>query len=137
MRKRAFTLLEVMIGVSLLSLIAISVLPAISFSFKSRETIERKKALVMEAERIIERTKANYFEDGNISLESNYDYNIESYSEELSNKYKLKLIDGDISYEIIFYLPKDKSIYSNWTFVGSFSGTFTFGSFYKFYKSLK
>lgn len=43
MRKRAFTLLEVMIGVSLISLIAISVLPAISFSFKSRETIERKK----------------------------------------------------------------------------------------------
>lgn len=86
----------------------------------------------MEAERIIERTKANYFEDGNISLESPYDYNIESYSEELSNKYKLKLIDGDINYEIIFYLPKDKSIYSNWTFVGSFFGPFTLGVFINF-----
>lgn len=42
MRKRAFTLLEVMIGVSLISLIAISVLPAISFSFKSRKQLKEK-----------------------------------------------------------------------------------------------
>lgn len=115
MKRRAFTLIEVIVALSILAIAALYLLPAIYTSNFGKGIDENKMELSLHAQTILENYKSKHFTgaENDFNLPEGIDYELSEIEDGRFIVLHLRVIDDEKEYETKVALPKETCIYTD------------------------
>ncbi len=115
MKRRAFTLIEVIIALAILAIAALYLLPAIYTSNTYSNVGEKDMKLSLHAQTVIENYKSFHFTgiETALALPEGIDYELKVTEEHRFIVLDLRVMDDEKEYKTKIALPKETSIYTH------------------------